>query len=322
MATNNGCSSFLGRNAIRSLIAVLGVAGIVGSGGGGLPDMSVQPTPPSPSPPVVSISPSRVTAEVGATVQFRSLTYASSYQWQRNGVNIAGANDSSYTVVGVNLGDDGAHFSVVARNAYGTSTATALLQVSPLPGVLYEDIDFRMSGWEVTAVAEPAQADAKLRAVQSESGGNPGAFMQVSFEFPPAPSSVRVFHTYLAATYDPARQGAIYGVDMAADCKWITGGTVYIERMLEQAGRRFTSHTGDYCVAWLNMFSKLLSLRADEFVQVDGPACEPGETCPDFSATGAPIRFGLQSHLSHESDDWPGAMTYGIDNWRVTVWRK
>jgi hypothetical protein len=109
---------------------------------------------------------------------------------------------------------------------------------------------------------------------------------------------------------------------MAADCKWITGGTVYIERMLEQAGRRFTSHTGDYCVAWLNMFSKLLSLRADEFVQVDGPACEPGETCPDFSATGAPIRFGLQSHLSHESDDWPGAMTYGIDNWRVTVWRK
>ena len=149
-----------------------------------------------------------------------------------------------------------------------------------------------------------------------------GGVHSISFELPTGPGSVRAFHTELAATYDPARQGAIYGIDMAADCKWTAGNSVFMDRMLEQGGRRFASRTGDDCGAWQNVFTSLLSLRADEFVQVDGPPCEPGVACPDFSANGAPIRFGLLTIQSTGPGMPPRAVTYGIDNWRVTVWRK
>ena len=319
MSNSTRCSSLSGRHAVLAVIALLGVAAIIGSGGG-FPELSYDFDIP-PSPPSVVVSPSRVTVEVGGTVQFRAISTAKTYQWQRDGVNIAGATSQTYSLVGVNLGDDGARFSVVVTDKNGSSTATGLLQVSPLPGVAYEDnFDSQQLNWTVTAVTTPAQADPKLSAARSATGGNPGAFMQVSFELPAGPSLIRVIHSYLAATYDPAQQGAIYGIDMAASCQWTQGMSVWVSRLLEQAGRRYAARGDGSCVVWLNPFSSDLSLRADEFVQFDGPECAPGESCPDFSVQGEPIRFGLLTSQNQPSDP-AKAISYGIDNWKVTVWR-
>jgi hypothetical protein len=47
------------------------------------------------------------------------------YQWQRNGVDIAGATASSYTRSSVSQTDNGAQFRVVVRNSYGSTTSNA-----------------------------------------------------------------------------------------------------------------------------------------------------------------------------------------------------
>jgi hypothetical protein len=48
-----------------------------------------------------------------------------SYQWQRDGADIAGATSSSYTVTNVQLGDSGAQFRVVVTNSFGSATSNA-----------------------------------------------------------------------------------------------------------------------------------------------------------------------------------------------------
>lgn len=53
-----------------------------------------------------------------------------SYQWQRNGVNIQGATNSSYTTQPVILSDDNSLFTVTITNQSGNITSdTATLQV-------------------------------------------------------------------------------------------------------------------------------------------------------------------------------------------------
>jgi hypothetical protein len=56
-------------------------------------------------------------------------------------------------------------------------------------------------------------------------------------------------------------------------------------------------------------------------VQVDGPACDSGTSCPDFSAGGAPLRFGFERRVVLEVRSPAGSIQHGIDNWKVIVWR-
>ena len=58
------------------------------------------------------------------------------------------------------------------------------------------------------------------------------------------------------------------------------------------------------------------------FVQVSGSPCPEGQTCPDFSATGAPITFGYFRASANEANGAAFEITHGIDNWRVTVHRQ
>lgn len=56
------------------------------------------------------------------------------YQWQRNGVDIPGATNNSYTVTAVTTADHGATYRAVASNALGRVTsAAATLAVQPAP---------------------------------------------------------------------------------------------------------------------------------------------------------------------------------------------
>jgi hypothetical protein len=88
--------------------------------------------------PNVVIPPTAQSVEAGQTATFSVVAAGSghlSYQWQRNGVAIAGAQGASYTTPATALGDSGSVYRVVVSNAFGSATSVgALLTVSvPVP---------------------------------------------------------------------------------------------------------------------------------------------------------------------------------------------
>lgn len=83
---------------------------------------------PNSSPPAITSQPSSVTVPVGASATFSVSANGStpfSYQWQRNGVNIAGATLGSYTLNEAQSADNGAAFRVVVTNSFGSVTSKA-----------------------------------------------------------------------------------------------------------------------------------------------------------------------------------------------------
>jgi hypothetical protein len=319
----------------HATIAALGVLTIVGSGGGaiGIPDIDWGGGGPTPA--YVQVSPSRPTVQAGTIVQFEAKVLIGSpplsFQWRRDGVDIAGATGSTYTLGGAQLGDDGALFQVTMTDSRGlSSTAGAVLLVSPLPGVVFQDANFPVSNWTVTATAQPAENGPTHAESQAADGGNPDPYRSITYQMTPGPSSLRLSHFAVGATYDPATQGAIYTIDLAQECSrrsysstlTFTGPTH--SPTFEQAGRTYLPRDwhGTCQVAssdWAGM--RLWSLKADEFL-FTGPACGANEKCPDFSATAAPLRFGFVTTLDVVNGSPAGFFVQGIDNWKVTVWRK
>ncbi|HUF18197.1 MAG TPA: PQQ-dependent sugar dehydrogenase [Thermoanaerobaculia bacterium] len=73
------------------------------------------------------------------------------YQWQRNGVDIPGANERIYTLTSASLGDHGAAFRVIVRNEFGAvASRSAILSVvdDAPPSAL---ISFPPEGWTYAA---------------------------------------------------------------------------------------------------------------------------------------------------------------------------
>jgi glucose/arabinose dehydrogenase len=84
--------------------------------------------------PTITTHPASQTVSVGASATFSvsaSGTPPLAYQWQRNGVNIAGATSPSYTLPSAAAGDNGARFRARVTNSFGTATSNeAVLTVT------------------------------------------------------------------------------------------------------------------------------------------------------------------------------------------------
>jgi glucose/arabinose dehydrogenase len=103
--------------------------------------------------PTITTHPASQTVGVGSPVTFTVSASGSpplSYQWQRNGVNIAGATSSSYTISSAQTSDNGARFRARVTNSAGSATSNeAVLTVTsnraptatitaPAAGTLYQ----------------------------------------------------------------------------------------------------------------------------------------------------------------------------------------
>ncbi len=107
---------------------------LVGCGGGGGGEAPAPATPPS-----ITSQPASQTVTAPATATFTvSASGATSYQWRRNGTDIAGATAASYTTPATVPTDNGASFTVLVSNAHGSvqSSAAILNVAAPPPGAL------------------------------------------------------------------------------------------------------------------------------------------------------------------------------------------
>jgi glucose/arabinose dehydrogenase len=88
-------------------------------------------------PPAILRPPAGVAVEAGRPATFAVVPTGPapySFQWLRDGREIPGATEASYTLDGTTIEDDGARFQAVVRNRFGEVTsAPASLTVSPFP---------------------------------------------------------------------------------------------------------------------------------------------------------------------------------------------
>lgn len=332
------------RNGWRGLalacIVTLGVGTIVGSGGGGECILAPGPCPGDfpDGPATPTTNPPRLTVEVGTSAVFSvsapGITNPT-YQWSwapRGGsfVSIAGATGATYTLAAAQLADDGAKFSASVRGGFegrqvALTSSPAQLAVSSMPGVVFQDGEFLPADWSVAAISEPSSSGPTHTEEQATTGGNPGAYRRTTIAMPTGPSKLYLFQAFQPATYDPATQGAVYIIDFTQDCLALPGSLgVGPTLLIEQDGRRYIAGGPTLCgaSAWSNTMLIPPSFGASNFFRVDGPACAAGESCPDFSVTGKPIRFGFAN--SNEMLVGVAGVSggFGIDNWKVTVWRR
>jgi MYXO-CTERM domain-containing protein len=83
-------------------------------------------TPAVPTPPTITAQPANVTVTEGQAATFTVAatgTAPMSYQWKKDGTDIAGATSSSYTTPATTLADHGAGFTVVVSNTLGSATS-------------------------------------------------------------------------------------------------------------------------------------------------------------------------------------------------------
>lgn len=328
------------RAATSLAIVALGLVGIVGSGGGGIAFL------PSDCPPgmdcngvaipVPLVQPARVTAQVGTSVTF-SVTglnvpaSQTTYQWARSSdggahyVNIAGATGDTLVLGSVNLADDGATFKLTASANGVSGSAVAHLAVSASPGLVFTDGEFPVEQW----LAAPLPAASAAAPTHSEervaTGGRPGAYRKLVFQLAPEAATGGVAYTSVAGAYDPPTQGAVSFIDYSEDgISLDTRSSVVTQSamLLEQAGREYIATPPDafprLATAW-QVSQNTPGLRAQDFTLLGGPPCNAGESCPDFSSGGAPMRFG---YWRLSAGPRGAAIAHGIDNWKVTVWRR
>ncbi len=117
--------------ALAGLLAACGGGG--GGGGGGTPSGGGGTVPTAGAPSIV-VQPASVSAQRCETVRFSVTaegTGTLNYQWQRNEVDIPGAQQATLQIASTSSADDQARFSVLVGNGAGqTRSATAMLSVN------------------------------------------------------------------------------------------------------------------------------------------------------------------------------------------------
>jgi len=88
--------------------------------------------------PAIIVQPASVSVNAGSAASFNVSVTGSvplAYQWQRNGVDIAGATGATYTLASAVVSDNGAEFTVQVSNAAGTAVSEAAVLTVNANGV-------------------------------------------------------------------------------------------------------------------------------------------------------------------------------------------
>lgn len=161
-------------------------AGIYGLVRGGTPP---PPPPPPATAPTITTQPASRSVSLGQTATFSVAatgTAPLNYQWQKNGVDIAGARAPSYTTPPAVAGDNGAAFRCLVSNTAGTAiSSNATLTVLSAPANQAPQVS---AGPDQTIANRTA---AQLSGVVSDDGlPNPPAAITIIWSKAKGPGSV------------------------------------------------------------------------------------------------------------------------------------
>ncbi len=201
--------------------------------------------------------------------------------------------------------------SVLAIGAFFVASAASAATIT------FFDGDFAGADWSATKIVDTtAGATASFVAVQGSTGGNPGAYRQVTHAFDAG--NIYVGHLASGATYDPSASGAIVSLDYSYDLIHINppaGQAVAYAIVIEQGGSWYSSTPFDaiFPETWTGFGAA--ALTAANFARRAGN----GPSTPDFSDTGGVMSFGYLS-ANANTGGAPGLVRIsGIDNWRVEL---
>jgi sugar lactone lactonase YvrE len=252
--------------AQAGLIAALCTA--CGGGGGGAPV-----DPPRQSPPSITTQPASQSTSAGTQATFSVVASGQApltYQWQRNGADIAGATLPAYALALPQLSDSGSKWSVVVRNGAGSVTsAEATLTVTSAGSLQL------VAG----SIGGPGSID--------------GAGISARFESPRGVASDSAGNLYVA----DSGNGAIRKISSAGAVTTIAGkagmsgsedGTGSAARFSspaaiarDSAGNLYVTDTGNYTVRKITQAGVVTTLA--------GSAGQKGAA----DGTGAAARFGV-----------------------------
>jgi hypothetical protein len=154
-------------------VVVSNTAGTVASGAATL---TVNAPPVAPTIPT---QPVNQTVTPGQTASFTVVaagTAPLSYQWQKSGVNIAGATAASYTTSATTTADSGATFTVVVSNTAGTVTSSAATltvnTAAVVPTITTQPVNQTVTAGQTATFAVVAAGTAPLSYQWQKSGAN------------------------------------------------------------------------------------------------------------------------------------------------------
>jgi hypothetical protein len=197
------------------------------------------------------------------------------------------------------------------------SFAACVVAIAALSGVasadvIFSDSVFPNANWPMVQLTGTGSSSG----VQILSGGNPNEARQITTTVSPGiPSSIFGFHQYgntMATTYTPSTQGAISSIIATFDYLAVSGqqGLAFA---LKQSTFTYYAHavTASNITGYL---TDAATLTAADFTRVDGVAGNP-----NFTSTGASMRFGIMSFNSTGPDGNGFTTIANVDNWSVDV---
>jgi hypothetical protein len=180
--------------------------------------------------------------------------------------------------------------------------------------ITFSDDTFTPSNWSLTTQTKGPGGDASV--VQKSSGGNPGAYRQVTVDvIGSSDSEVFAFNLKNGATVAPASTGAIISLTYSEDRN--TTGQEF-GPAIQQGSNLYYAYAGSGGTSgWQSTTMTFTPGAATNNLLTSFGTDISSSTHPDFSANGAPMTFGFAAIDNSTASSFTAVS--GYDNWAIGV---
>jgi hypothetical protein len=178
----------------------------------------------------------------------------------------------------------------------------------------FSDDTFTPSNWSLTTQTKGPGGDARV--VQQSSGGDPGAYRQVTVDVVgSSDSEVYAFNLMSSATVTPASSGAIISLTYS-EARDTTGQE--FGPAIEQNGNLYYAYAGSGGTSgWQSTTMTFAPGAANNDLLTSFHTDADDSAHPDFSATGAPMTFGFAAIDNSNATSFTAVS--GYDDWAISV---